>query len=192
MELHSLLLYQHHCYKKDWPTCVSVYKGHKDHYSLLFWTYFHVGLRLYRSSIVYDFECYHVIYTDHEKNTIYYNSWLSRPYLNNTPYKNNAIHGLIPCHCRQYHAYSALDGQYELHDTIGTGGFAKVKLATHSVTGEKVAIKIMDKKMLGEDLPRIRQEIEAMKVLRHQNICQLLQVNGLNSVYWRYLAIENN
>ena len=41
--------------------------------------------------------------------------------------------------------------------------------------------------MLGEDLPRIRQEIEAMKVLRHQNICQLLQVNGLNSVYWRYL-----
>ena len=43
--------------------------------------------------------------------------------------------------------------------------------------------------MLGEDLPRIRQEIEAMKVLRHQNICQLLQVNGLNSVYWRYLAI---
>ena len=44
--------------------------------------------------------------------------------------------------------------------------------------------------MLGEDLPRIRQEIEAMKVLRHQNICQLLQVNILKSVYWRYLTIE--
>jgi len=77
---------------------------------------------------------------------------------------------------RSYHAYSALDGQYELHDTIGTGGFAKVKLATHLLTGEKVAIKIMDKKMLGEDLPRIRLEIAAMKVLRHQNICKLLQV----------------
>ena len=51
-----------------------------------------------------------------------------------------------------------------------------MKLATHSVTGEKVAIKIMDKRQLGEDLPRIRQEIEAMKVLRHQNICKLLQV----------------
>lgn len=78
---------------------------------------------------------------------------------------------------RSYHAYSALDGQYELHDTIGTGGFAKVKLATHLLTGEKVAIKIMDKKMLGEDLPRIRLEIAAMKVLRHQNICKLLQVS---------------
>ena len=44
--------------------------------------------------------------------------------------------------------------------------------------------------MLGEDLPRIRQEIEAMKVLRHQNICQLLQVNNLKSVNWRYLTIK--
>ncbi len=73
-------------------------------------------------------------------------------------------------------AYDALEGQYDLHETVGTGGFAKVKLATHLVTGEKVAIKIMDKRQLGEDLPRIRLEIKAMKVLRHQNICKLLQV----------------
>jgi serine/threonine protein kinase len=72
--------------------------------------------------------------------------------------------------------YVALDGLYELHETVGTGGFAKVKLATHLLTGEKVAIKIMDKKSLGEDLPRIRLEIAAMKVLMHQNICKLLQV----------------
>ena len=71
---------------------------------------------------------------------------------------------------------AALEGQYELHETVGTGGFAKVKLATHLLTGEKVAIKIMDKKQLGEDLPRVRLEIAAMKVLRHQNICKLLQV----------------
>ena len=40
----------------------------------------------------------------------------------------------------------------------------------------QVAIKIMDKRQLGEDLPRIRLEIAAMKVLCHQNICKLLQV----------------
>merc|ERR1719328_732033 len=34
----------------------------------------------------------------------------------------------------------------------------------------------MDKRQLGEDLPRVRLEISAMKVLRHQNICKLLQV----------------
>ena len=30
-----------------------------------------------------------------------------------------------------------------------SGGFAKVKLAYHALTGDKVAIKIMDKKTLG-------------------------------------------
>ncbi|XP_039614223.1 maternal embryonic leucine zipper kinase [Polypterus senegalus] len=65
---------------------------------------------------------------------------------------------------------------YELHETIGTGGFAKVKLGRHIITGEKVAIKIMDKKELGDDLPRVKTEIEAMKNLSHQNICRLYHV----------------
>jgi len=73
-------------------------------------------------------------------------------------------------------SYSVLDGYYELYDTIGSGGFAKVKLGVHCLTGEKVAIKIMDKKQLGDDLPRIRLEIEAMKALSHQNVCKLYQV----------------
>lgn len=50
---------------------------------------------------------------------------------------------------QQVSPYSALEGQYDLHETIGSGGFAKVKLATHLLTGEKVAIKIMDKRQLG-------------------------------------------
>ena len=34
--------------------------------------------------------------------------------------------------------HAILDGLYELHDTVGTGGFAKVKVATHIQTGLKV------------------------------------------------------
>lgn len=45
--------------------------------------------------------------------------------------------------------YAALKGLYNLEKTIGSGGFAKVKLATHVGTGEKVAIKIMEKTALG-------------------------------------------
>ena len=45
--------------------------------------------------------------------------------------------------------YEALDGLYVLQETVGSGGFAKVKLATHVITGEKVAVKIMDKQQLG-------------------------------------------
>lgn len=45
--------------------------------------------------------------------------------------------------------YTALKGLYELDKTIGCGGFAKVKLGTHVATGEKVAVKIMEKSALG-------------------------------------------
>ncbi|VVC39466.1 Protein kinase, ATP binding site,Protein kinase domain,Serine/threonine-protein kinase, active site,KA1 [Cinara cedri] len=65
---------------------------------------------------------------------------------------------------------------YELHRTIGTGGFGKVKLATHGPTGEKVAVKIMDKTKLGKDLPRVKLEISALKTLSHPNVCKLYQV----------------
>ncbi|XP_066895800.1 maternal embryonic leucine zipper kinase isoform X2 [Kogia breviceps] len=72
--------------------------------------------------------------------------------------------------------YDELLKYYELYETVGTGGFAKVKLAFHILTGEMVAIKIMDKNALGSDLPRVKTEIDALKTLRHQHICQLYHV----------------
>ncbi|XP_060772654.1 maternal embryonic leucine zipper kinase [Neoarius graeffei] len=65
---------------------------------------------------------------------------------------------------------------YEVYETIGSGGFAKVKLGRHILTGEQVAIKIMEKKVLGDDLPRVKTEIEAMKNLSHQHVCRLYHV----------------
>ncbi|CAL1543178.1 unnamed protein product [Lymnaea stagnalis] len=72
--------------------------------------------------------------------------------------------------------YPELKGLYHLRETIGSGGFAKVKLAYHALTGEKVAVKIMDKRTLGAELPRVTTEIAAMKELCHQHICKLFQV----------------
>lgn len=45
--------------------------------------------------------------------------------------------------------YSVLSGYYHLLKTIGNGGFGKVKQAIHLLTGEYVAIKIIDKTKLG-------------------------------------------
>ncbi|XP_012283740.1 maternal embryonic leucine zipper kinase [Orussus abietinus] len=84
--------------------------------------------------------------------------------------------------------YAALKGLYELEKTIGCGGFAKVKLATHVATGEKVAIKIMEKATLGDDLPRVKLEVEALKTLIHQHICRLYQVIETESHY--FMVIE--
>ena len=48
-------------------------------------------------------------------------------------------------------------GDYLLNEEIGSGGFAKVVLGTHIPTGEKVAIKIMDKEqILSDELNRQR------------------------------------
>ncbi|KAM7419185.1 hypothetical protein PAMA_016349 [Pampus argenteus] len=69
-----------------------------------------------------------------------------------------------------------LSRYYEVYETIGSGGFAKVKLGRHILTREKVAIKILNKKDLGDDLPRVKVEIDAMKSLSHQHICRLYQV----------------
>lgn len=59
----------------------------------------------------------------------------------------------------------ALEGQYELHQTIGSGGFAKVKAATHLLTGQRVAIKIMDKKQLGVSFPLMHIDLFELYLL---------------------------
>jgi SNF-related kinase len=41
-------------------------------------------------------------------------------------------------------------GLYDLEQTLGRGHFAVVKLARHVFTGEKVAVKVIDKSKLDE------------------------------------------
>lgn len=66
---------------------------------------------------------------------------------------------------------------YHIHDKkLGEGGFAKVRLGTHLATRQNVAIKCLDKIKLGPELPRIYNEIECLKRLKHQNIARLYQV----------------
>ena len=69
-------------------------------------------------------------------------------------------------------------GPYILGATIGEGAFAKVKVATHIHTKEKVAIKILDKEKIqdDEDINRVKKEISILKKLRHKNIIQLYEV----------------
>ncbi|KRZ67397.1 Maternal embryonic leucine zipper kinase [Trichinella papuae] len=82
----------------------------------------------------------------------------------------------------------ALNGFYELYETIGSGGFAKVKRGVHVLTGGSVAIKIMDKKALKKDLPRVKTEINALKHLCHQNIGRLYEVIETERKY--FLVLE--
>jgi serine/threonine protein kinase len=62
--------------------------------------------------------------------------------------------------------------------TLGKGSFGRVKEALHVISGERIAIKILEKAKIkkDEDLMRVRREIDILKRVRHPNIIQLYEV----------------
>ena len=70
------------------------------------------------------------------------------------------------------------DINYKITRKLGEGMFSTVKLATHSLTGSKVAIKILEKTRISkiEDKERINREMAIIKRLHHFNIAKLYQI----------------
>jgi carbon catabolite-derepressing protein kinase len=66
-------------------------------------------------------------------------------------------------------------GQYHIVKTLGEGSFGKVKLAVHQVSGQKVALKIINRrKLVTRDMAgRIEREIQYLQLLRHPHIIKL-------------------
>ena len=69
-------------------------------------------------------------------------------------------------------------GQFIMGEKLGEGTFGKVKKGTHILTGEKVAIKILEKNRILEkaDKVRVEREIKILKMLKHHNIVELYSV----------------
>lgn len=62
--------------------------------------------------------------------------------------------------------------------SIGKGTFGKVHLGTHLPTGEKVAVKILEKAKIvqASDMERVNREIKVLKQLKHPNIISLYEI----------------
>ena len=75
---------------------------------------------------------------------------------------------------------------YKYIKTIGEGTFGKVKLATHILTGEKVAIKILEKNLIKgkNEYERIEREIKYLKLFNHPNIIQIYEVIESSSSFF--------
>ena len=69
--------------------------------------------------------------------------------------------------------------------SLGQGTFGKVRLGTHTLTGEKVAIKILEKDKIKDqsDVERVTREIHILKIVRHPNVIQLYEVSLSLSIY---------
>lgn len=80
--------------------------------------------------------------------------------------------------------------QYVVGKTLGSGATGKVKLATNEKTGQRVAIKIINKKNLRAKQmeEEIKREITIMKQLKHPNVVKLFEV--LDSKENIYMILE--
>ncbi|CAG2243802.1 AMPK [Mytilus edulis] len=69
-------------------------------------------------------------------------------------------------------------GHYILGETLGTGTFGKVKIATHYITSHKVAVKILNRNKIKslDVVSKIKREIQNLKLFRHPHIIKLYQV----------------
>lgn len=60
-------------------------------------------------------------------------------------------------------------GNYKIGKDLGKGTFGKVKVGTHLMSGEKVAIKVLEKEKIIDvnDVERVAREIHILKIVRH-------------------------
>ena len=61
---------------------------------------------------------------------------------------------------------------------MGKGTFGKVRVGTHLLTEEKVAVKILEKDRIVDaaDAERVQREIKILKLLRHPVVVQLYEI----------------
>ena len=79
---------------------------------------------------------------------------------------------------------------YKIIKIIGKGTFSTVKLALDRETGEKIAIKILEKNKIKNkrDFIRIEREINMVKNINHPNIAQVLDIKEDEDKY--YIMME--
>lgn len=67
---------------------------------------------------------------------------------------------------------AAFKKAYELGGKLGAGGFASVHIATHRITGEKIAVKRLEGGSMGRE--EMKLEVEVLRALRHRHVVQML------------------
>ena len=82
-----------------------------------------------------------------------------------------------------------LANMYAMEETIGRGHYAVVYRAVHKFSGERVAVKVIDKTKLDKvSYDHLFQEVRCMKLVQHRNVVRLYEVIDTPSKL--YLILE--
>ena len=78
---------------------------------------------------------------------------------------------------------------YTQKNTIGKGTFGKVKLGINKETGEKAAIKILEKSKIltKDDEERVDREIQILNNLSHLNVVKIFAINETKERYYIFM-----
>uniref|UniRef100_A0A8C8TPQ6 BR serine/threonine kinase 1 n=1 Tax=Peromyscus maniculatus bairdii TaxID=230844 RepID=A0A8C8TPQ6_PERMB len=81
-------------------------------------------------------------------------------------------------------------GPYRLEKTLGKGQTGLVKLGVHCITGQKVAVKIVNREKLSESvLMKVEREIAILKLIEHPHVLKLHDV--YENKKYLYLVLEH-
>jgi len=70
-----------------------------------------------------------------------------------------------------------VEDKYELGQELGRGGFSVVREGRNRITGEKVAVKFIEKKFVDqEELKLLQREIDIMARVQHTNVLRLFEI----------------
>lgn len=78
---------------------------------------------------------------------------------------------------------------YDIGKILGHGASGKVYLATHKITGQKFACKVVKKNNSMNDAQSMSTEIEIMKRIRHRNIVSMYELYETPKCLWIILEL---
>jgi serine/threonine protein kinase len=66
-------------------------------------------------------------------------------------------------------------GNYTILNSIGSGTFGKVKMAIHTFTGHKVALKILNRRRIVNMnmVARLKREVQYLQILHNPHVIKL-------------------
>jgi calcium/calmodulin-dependent protein kinase I len=69
-----------------------------------------------------------------------------------------------------------VDKHYELKQELGSGNFSIVRKGVNRLTGEEVAVKIIEKKRVGQKKEMIQTELDILQKVKHPNVVELKEM----------------